>query len=305
MTIAAASSRRTHAAALGARGADLRSVVDFYTCTDADYGAWSKDFNMHFGLCEPGMNPLDRESMLARMNAAVLRQLALPAGSPRVVDLGCGTGATARALVRARPGARVSAVTIVPAQIARGKALNAGAGTSHAIEFVLGDYLDTRLASGAYDGACAVESACHAPGPDKRALLEEAHRLLKPAGRLVIADCFLKHARPLPWATRLAYRAWCSSWAVPELANLEKLRGALQETGFADIEIADVSWKVAPSVAHVPVVATRFLLAELWKCRGRLPRWRRRHIAASWLSILLGLCRGSFGYYLVTARKAG
>src|SRR5258706_6707989 len=105
---------------------DLSSIVAFYTATDGDYGAWSRDFNMHFGLCEWGMNPLNRESMLERMNRRVVERLGLaPAAAARVADLGCGTGAVARALVQRHPGSRVSAVTIVPAQIARGAALNA------------------------------------------------------------------------------------------------------------------------------------------------------------------------------------
>src|SRR4030088_149565 len=90
----------------GASGADLPSIVEFYTATDADYGAWSRDFNMHFGYCELGMNPLDREAMLARMNAKVIGRLGLAdAGPARVADLGCGTGAVARALVKRHPHA--------------------------------------------------------------------------------------------------------------------------------------------------------------------------------------------------------
>ena len=277
----------------------LRDLVTLYTCTDADYGIWSRDFNMHFGLCDAGMNPFDREAMLDRMNAYVACKLQ---DATQIVDLGCGTGATARALVRARPDTRVSGVTIVPAQIARGNALNAASGLSDSIQLTLADYSNTGLQTSAYDAAYAIESACHAPGPDKRPLLVEARRLLKPSGKLVIADCFLRRRGPLPWTIRPAYRAWCRSWAVPELACLDDMCAALRETGYADIEVEDVSWKVAPSVAHVPYVATRFLIAELWKSRGRITPWRRRHIVASWLSVLLGLCRGSFAYCLITAR---
>ena len=285
---------------------DIAAIVAFYTATDGDYGAWSSDFNMHFGFHEWGMNPLDREAMLERMNTKVVERLALPARDPaRVADLGCGTGATARALVRLHPGSRVSAVTIVPVQIVRGRALNVRSGTDRAIEFVLRDFTDTGLSAGAYDGVYAVESSCHESGPGKRRLVEEAARLLKPGGRLVIADCFVKSAHPLRRFIRAAYRRWCSSWAVPELPHVEVMREAMTRAGFTAIEFTDISWNVAPSVAHVPYVATRFMISELVQNRGRLSAWRRRHIVASWLSILLGLYRASFGYYLVSARKAG
>lgn len=276
-------------------------IIGFYTATDADYGEWSADFNMHFGYYERGLGLFDREAMLERMNVKVHERLALGSGAARVADLGCGTGASARSLVRRRPDSRVSAVTVVPAQIARGEALNARAQIGDAVRFVLRDYVDSGLPGAAYDGVYAIESACHAPGTDKRALVEEAFRLLKPGARLVVADCFVIRQGPLSSLVRAAYRVWCDCWAIPDMAHLDAIREALEGVGFVDIECEDISLRIAPTVAHIPWVAMRFLVTELW--RGRLSPWRRRHVAASLLSIVLGLCRGSFGYYLVTARK--
>jgi hypothetical protein len=99
------------------------------------------------------------------------------------------------------------------------------------------------------------------------------------------------------------YRRWCASWAVPELPDIAAMREALASTGFEDIEFTDISWNVAPSIAHVPWVAGRFLVSELIKGRGRISPWRRNHVIASVLSIVLGLHRGAFGYYMVSAHK--
>lgn len=63
-----------------------------------DYRAWSRNFNMHFGFYRWGMNPLALESMLEEMSQQVFRRLALSEGM-KVLDLGCGLGAPARALV--------------------------------------------------------------------------------------------------------------------------------------------------------------------------------------------------------------
>lgn len=272
-------------------------VLEFYNATDADYGMWSSDFNMHFGYWTRGINPLAREPMLERMNREVVDRLRLT-DKAVVADLGCGTGATARSLVRRYPDARVSAVTIVPAQIERGRRLSGGL---HGIDFLLADYTATGLPGGSFDAAYAVESWCHARGADKRGAVTEAARLLKSGGRLVIADCFLT-SKKIPWWIRGAYARWCRSWAITEMAEVGAVRAALEKAGFTDISFEDISWRVAPSIAHVPYVATRFLVTELLK--GKLFKWRRRHVVASVLSIVLGLCRSSFGYYLVTARKS-
>jgi MPBQ/MSBQ methyltransferase len=301
--ISAFAGRWGYGTSAGAAARPAPDVVGFYTATDGDYGAWSADFNMHFGFYERGLNPLDREAMLERMNAKVHERLALGAGPARVADLGCGTGATARSLLRRRSDTRVSAVTIVPSQVERGRDRSVRAGFGDAIAFVLRDYADTGLDGGAYDGAYAIESACHAPGTGKRGLIDEAFRLLRPGATLVIADCFVKRPGALPWPMERAYRRWCESWAVPDMPRLDAMRDALHGAGFVDLEFTEISWNVAPSIAHVPWVAGRFLVVELWRGRGRLSDWRRRHFVASVLSIFLGLCRGWFGYYLVSARK--
>ena len=300
---------RANASALPARTrpvpeeADLSSIVEFYTATDTDYGAWSRDFNMHFGYAEWGMNPFDREAMLERMNRKVIERLALPAHSARVADLGCGSGAVARAVVRDHPASRVSAVTIVPAQIARGVRLNDRCRANGKVAFVLRDFQHTGLPARSYDAVYAVESACHAEGAAKRELVAEAYRLLRCGGRLVIADCFRTSPEPLGRFMNAAYRRWCSSWAVPELPHKAEVREAMIAAGFSDIEFTDISWNVAPSIAHVPWVAGRFVVSELVRARGKLSPWRRKHVVASLLSIVLGLYRAGFGYYLVTARK--
>ena len=271
-------------------------VLEFYNATDADYGKWSADFNMHFGYWARGLNPLAREPMLERMNREVVERLRLQDGA-HAVDLGCGTGATARSLVRRYPRAQVSAVTMVPAQIKRGRRLGAGL---DGIDFILADYTATGLAAGSFDAAYAIESWCHASGPGKQAAVAEAARLLKPGGRLVIGDCFVR-SKTVPWWIRPAYTRWCRSWAISEMAQVGALRAALERAGFVDIAFEDISWRVAPSIAHVPYVAGRFLVTEL--LRGKLSPWRWRHVVASVLSIVLGLCRSSFRYCLVTARK--
>lgn len=176
---------------------DIRQrVLDYYGAATQDYRAWSRQFNMHFGFWRAGINPLRREAMLQEMNLQALARMALPRQGPvRIADLGGGTGATARAAVAARPGLLADVVTIVPQQVEIGAALNAAAGQQDAIRMVCADYVATGLPEASYDAVCLLESACHAQGATKSAVLREAHRLLKPGGRLVMVDAMLRK----PW----------------------------------------------------------------------------------------------------------
>jgi hypothetical protein len=196
----------------------------------------------------------------------------------------------------------VTGVTIVHEQIELGVKLNRKAGLARRIGFVLSDFTDTWTGTASQDGAIAIESFCYAAGADKAAAAREAARLLRPGARLAVVDGFLVGGEPrglIGWI----YRRWRECWAIPELARLADFTRALERAGFGEVETRDLFWHIAPSAAHIPVVALTHMLRELWASRGRLTRWRWRHIAASWLSIALGLAPWRFKYCLVTARK--
>src|ERR1700689_4474531 len=104
-------------------------LEQYYREAGPDYAAWSREFNMHFGYYRAGANPLDRESMLEQMNAEVLARLHLDdVAEPRLLDLGCGLGATLRSFAHRLPRAHLLGLTRVPWQVEQAHALNEAAG---------------------------------------------------------------------------------------------------------------------------------------------------------------------------------
>jgi SAM-dependent methyltransferase len=282
------------------------SVVSYYRATTADYRAWSRNLNMHFGYWRWGLSPFDRERMIEEMTAQVLARLER-GGRPlsRVADLGCGAGAPAAYLLRARPALRLDGVTLLPEQVAIARDAAARAGVHDRAAFHAMDYTATRFEDGAFDGAMAIESACHAPGTDKAAFVREAARLLAPGGRLVIADGLLKRPGRRRGLASWAIDQVARNWAVPCFAHIDDFRRALAAHGFVDIEAEEISWRLAPSVAHIPFVTVRVLARYLARRDLRIGRVRWGHVLASVLAPIVGLMRRRFGYYLVTARKRG
>ncbi|SDH50959.1 cyclopropane-fatty-acyl-phospholipid synthase family protein [Variovorax sp. OV700] len=285
---------------------------DYFTEVADDYRAWSPSYNMHFGFWRLGLNPLRREGMLVEMNRAVGRALKLdePLATQEaqrrrcVIDLGCGAGATARTLVSDDPSLYAVTVTNVPVQNSIAVRLDADAGVADRMAHIEADYTRTGLPTAKADGAWAVESACYASGTSKADFVREAARLLKPGARLAVVDGFLLRHRPGRLAGWL-HRLWADSWAVPTLAVRGDFVEALRHHGFEDIEVQSLRWRVAPSALHIPALATRFALAELWKARGRLSPWRRKHIVASYCALVLGLFWRDFDYCMVTAKRSG
>jgi len=278
-------------------------VETYYTDAGMDYRAWSRGFNMHFGYFSWPANPFRLEPMLEEMSRQVFRRLELADGMS-VLDLGCGLGAPARTLIAAH-AVNVTAVTIVEWQVTKARALaEAAAGTPRGrVEWVRGDFTALDLPAGTYDAAFSIEACCHAPGSSKAPFIRECARLLRPGGRLVVADGFMKRSAGLPrwYAALLGYMN--RSWAVERFADLSEFTACLQQHGFEVVAAEDISWRISPSVMHVPTVTIAFLARELLFRRHKLNKVRWGHVLACLIAPWIGLGRSYFGYHVVTARK--
>lgn len=110
----------------------------------------------------------------------------VPARSPRVVDLGVGTGALAAACVQVRPDASVIGIDRDPAMLVAARSRLAGSPPADLVE---ADFLDGPLP--ACDAFVACLSLHHvATAGAKRAFYARCQRALGPSGILVSADCF-------------------------------------------------------------------------------------------------------------------
>lgn len=280
-------------------GGSKQHIKQYYEASGLDYGYWSPSFNMHFGYYRRGMSPFRLEPMLAAMNRQVLKHLGRNDG--RVLDLGCGAGATAGQLARENASLDITGVSLVGEQIQRARA--ACREMARPPHFVEADFTDLPFPQASFDGAWNLESACHAPGRDKRALVEEVYRVLKPGASWVVVDGFLK-AEPERRLTRRLVHQVHEYWALETFADRDAFIGALRDAGFVDIEVEDWSWRVAPSAAFIPWVTASFFAAE---CRkggvGKLGRHRLANALAPMLGLALGLTRSLFGYYAIRAKK--
>jgi MPBQ/MSBQ methyltransferase len=279
-------------------------LIEYYTEVGPDFAAWSLGFNIHFGFYRGGLSPFGREAMLEQMNREVQVRLERPTpDTGHLLDLGCGVGATARTIARLAPAALVTGVTVVPWQVAEARRLTASAGLGGRVRFVEADYRSLPWPDESFDAAYAIESSCHASGADKADFLAEAARVLKPVGRLVVADAFLRHGRPLNPLLRRSYETMCRWWRLEACGEIGPFRRRAESLGFEDVRVEDISWRIAPSVLFIPLVVARFLWHELVVRRSRLTRRRWENALAPVLGMVVGAARSAFGYYLVSARK--
>ena len=283
------------------------SFQRYYAEAGPDYAAWSPNFNMHFGYFRRGLNPFCLEPMLEQMNREILLRLYLDRDDlpepVHVLDMGCGVGATLRSLARQLPHAELSGITLVPWQIERGTEFNLASVDAARIRMSLGDYEQTPFPSDTFAAAYALESSCYAHAPNKSALLTEAHRLLRPGGRLAVADGFLLRAPASRGLQRAIYRRLCDCWVIETLGELGPFKAELARLGFTDIQVEHLQYRVAPSVFHVPWVTLRFLIGDVLFGPRKMTRARWNNVLAPLLLPFVSHPLGPMSYCLVTATK--
>ena len=139
-------------------------------------------FHFATGLYDPVVRWTTRE---AAFKSALVAGLA-PRDGERILDLGCGTGTLAIAISRAAPGAAVSGFDADDAALDQARAKQARSGTS--VQWQRGLAQNLPFQDGAFDAVVSSLFFHHLLRPDKRAAFAEIARVIRPGGRLLIAD---------------------------------------------------------------------------------------------------------------------
>ena len=235
----------------------------------------------NFGYWNAGVTS-QREACDALVDQLVAR---IGDTSGPILDVACGLGASSERLALTWPAQAITGINISPVQIAAAQARAPGS------TFLVMDATKLAFPDGHFSAVICVEAAFHFDTREK--FLQEAFRVLKPGGSLVLSDILF---RALP-------KAVIEFGRVPA-ANLEPsveaYRARLAATGFADIDITDATDRCLGAFCRN---------LKGWAGRerraGRMP-WPRS-LATSLAFRLLAAYFGLLGrsYLLVSARKPG
>ena len=199
--------------------ADLeRRIVDMYTAV-ADGDRDGLHFETGAALAErlgytrSLLDAVPAEAAAGFAGVGWFFDLAGIEGSEDVVDLGSGTGTDVFAAAAQLREGRVTGVDMTPGQLKAAERVRLDAGIENA-RFVEGRIDDLPLPDESADLVISngVINLC----PDKASVFAEVERVLRPGGRLALAD--IVSARELKHATRSNAELWaaCIAGAIPE-----------------------------------------------------------------------------------------
>lgn len=191
------------------------------------------DANLHFGYWSGDDDPSSFEEAMAEMTNQMIRRLD-PAPGARVLDVGCGNGAPALQLAQARE-VEVLGISVSERQVARGNEGAQAAGLADRVSFEQIDAMHLPFPDASFDHAWALESMLHMP--DKGQVLAEMARVVRPGGRVVLADMTFQELAPeqqseVTVSDHTVYAA---------LATLEEYEKHISAAGLVTQDVTDVT----------------------------------------------------------------
>ena len=153
--------------------------------------------------------------------------------STHVLDLCCGLGGPARYLAY-HYGCRVTGVDMNTDRLAGAVRLTERTKLQDRVLFHHANALQTGLADETFDVIVSQEAFCHIP--NKKTLITECVRLLKPGGRIVYTDILARSSMTNEIRSRLE-----TEMVFSELSTLEQYCHLLEEKGCQVIEVEDLS----------------------------------------------------------------
>lgn len=276
-----------------------RRIVEYYNSTEHAYkDSWdlNNSLAIHYGYWDEKVRSFPQS--LLRMNEVMIEAAGIRP-TDHVLDAGCGVGGSSIFIANVT-GASVTGITLSERQVAQATANAEKKGVKDKTAFRIMNYGATDFPDACFDVVWGCESVCYADS--KEQFIREAYRLLKPGGRLVVADGFVSrfenNDHPI-------IRQWLDGWQVNYLETSERFRDLMQQAGFKQTAVRDISRETAHSSRRLYrfyYLASLYLLWKKITFSSRATPVQKGNIKACKYQYK-GMKQGLWKYSLLTGRK--
>jgi tocopherol O-methyltransferase len=274
-------------------------IIQYYKDTENAYkDSWdlNNSLAIHYGYWDGKVSSFPQS--LLRMNE-VMMEAAVIRPTDNVLDAGCGVGGSS-IFLSGTLGCHTTGITLSERQVQQARVNAEQKNVAHLTDFKVMDYCETDFADASFDVVWGCESICYAG--DKAAFIKEAFRILKPGGRLVVADGFVteftNNDNPV-------IRQWLDGWQVNYLETPERFSGFMQQYGFSDIHYRNISREASHSSRRLYrfyFLASIYLLWKKVNFSKPATEMQQKNIRACKFQYR-GMKKGWWQYGLITGTK--
>ncbi len=250
----------------------------------SEFHARINDSNLHLGYWEDQNDRRSFQEATARLTELMMTRLD-PAPGQRILDIGCGIGQPAFTLAEAFD-VEILGVTVSPRQIERANATARERKMDDRVRFERADAQKLPYKDASFDGAWLFESLIHMP--DKARALRETARVLRPGGRLAVADMFHEPGND-----------WSGIHPLVTAIELDAYTPLLEAEGFDVVDVQDVTEHI-----HVPEEVRTALRTQMLAHRDEWVRIAGESVVEALLDPEVNtFYTPGLGYVLITAER--
>jgi tocopherol O-methyltransferase len=277
-----------------------KDVADYYDQTINHYQNWWKlneILAIHSGLW------YDDTKSFSEALINVNKKMAEVSGiksNYNVLDAGCGVGGAAFYLAN-NFGCKVTGITLSKRQLKVANDELQKSSLNSLVKFEIQDFTKTNFKDNSFDIVWACESVCHVNS--KKAFIQEAYRILKPGGKLILCDYFLTHDGETDEKSYI--KNWGNRWAVTEFIAHRTFPNDLIENGFEVIENLDITENIFRSAKRLYYSYVFGLIPSiLYNLLYKSSRFSRTHYQSGNYQYK-ALKKGLWEYRIFLAKKVG
>lgn len=278
---------------------DANAIIQYYDETSYDYEvAWFDQENLavHFGFYD--QEATKHALALGNTNRILAEKADIQSGD-HILDAGCGRGGSSLWMAQQFP-VQVTGINLVPNQVEEANQHALRMNLTDRVQFVESDFCQTPFEAHSFDVVWACESLCHAP--NKQAFYQEAFRVLKPGGRLIIAE-YIRTDRPMNNAQERLLYSWLRTWAIPDIDTTKEHLINLQQAGFSTVSIQDYTHYTWISLKNLHKISKRwFRIGQILHGIGQRSRVQHQNQIGS-IRQFEALNAGLWYYGLISGKK--
>lgn len=220
----------------------IKEILDYYHSKESRWGyKVVLDGVKHFGYYPEGSSKISMREAMRNMMNKVGETLNLPKGS-RVLDAGCGEGATAEYLAR-KFHLKIEGVDLLDFNIKKAK-LRAESNTD--LNFQVGDFSKLDYPDNYFDGIYTLETFVHSS--DYKQTLQEFKRVLKKDGKLVLFEYSMPEKKDMSKREQWAFKTISDGSAMHSFPYFThgSFSKILAGAGFKKMKVKDITERMVP-----------------------------------------------------------